>query len=156
MNDLTIPSKTQLGGYSGNASLTVHLAKMLALVAPITMSSEQQEVWLRAAADTLADIRSDEIEYVSLEVRRSVTRPSQIVPEISCLIAERRAHQRRISEWSQPKLEGPPPKRHIADRDRSKFTADDWAELNIWLESQGAKARYRIDGTKYLVSSGAN
>lgn len=153
MNEIAIQPNRQLSGYSATAELTVQLAKMLALVAPVTMTSDQQEVWLRAAVDTLDDIRPNEVEAISLEVRRTVTRPSQIIPEISRLVADRRAHQRRISEWSAPKLEGPPPKRHIADRDRHDFTANDWADLNEHLERVGATARYHPDGTKYLIGN---
>lgn len=64
---------------------------MLALIAPVTMTVEQQELWLRAAVDALKDIRAEEVEAVSYEVRRSVTRPNQIVPEIAKLVSERRA-----------------------------------------------------------------
>ncbi len=73
------------------AALHTELAKMLKLVAPISMSPEAQAVWIVAAADALEDIRAAEVSAVSAEVRRSVTRPSQIVPEIAKLVAERRA-----------------------------------------------------------------
>lgn len=149
MNELTIPSKMQSAGYSDSASLTVHLAKMLALVAPITMSSEQQEIWLRAAVDALDDIRASEVEAVSTEIRRSVTRPAQIVPEIARLVGERRKREQFIREYEQPKLEGPPLVKHISDRDRRNFTADDWAELNEHLERMGSSVRYRSDGSRY-------
>lgn len=149
MNDLTVtPYNRQSDGYSDTASLTVELAKALALVAPVTMTSEQQELWLRAAVDALSDIRPNEIEAVSLEMRRTVTRPSQIVPEVSKLVAERRADQSRMRQYDRPKLEGPPPKPHIADRDRRDFTAADWAELNEYLEKMGSPVRYGPDGTK--------
>lgn len=73
---------------------------MLALVAPISMSAEQQELWLRAAADSLEDIRPTEVRDISAELRRSVTRPAQIVPEIAKLVAEKRSRSSRpqISE----------------------------------------------------------
>lgn len=149
MSDQTLTHyNPQSNGSSDTASLTVQLAKMFALVAPITMSSEQQEIWLRAAVDALQEIRPEEIESVSLEVRRSVTRPSQIIPKIAELVAERRAKERKAHQYDPPKLEGPPPKRHIMDRDRSEFTATDWAELNEWLESQGSVVRYSSDGRR--------
>lgn len=47
---------------------------------------------------------------------------------------------------------GPPIKRHIADRDRKNFTAEDWAELNEHLERMGATARYRSDGSRYMIA----
>lgn len=127
---------------------------MLALVAPSTMTAEQQTLWLAAAVDALQDIRADEVAKVSAEVRRSVQRHNQIVPKIADLVAENR---KRAAELSRAKAENeawrslPRPKKHIADRDRRYFSADDWAELNVWLESQGATARYRTDGSRYTV-----
>jgi hypothetical protein len=121
---------------------------MLALVAPITMSGDQQTMWISSAVDALDDIRLNEVLAVSLEVRRFATRPSQIVPEIARRVSERRAHQRFISEHEQKALPGPPVKRHIADRERHNFKPEDWAELNEWLESQGSKVRYGSDGKK--------
>ena len=40
--------------------------------------------------------------------------------------------------------------KHIADRDRKQFVAQDWAELNEYLEKMGATARYSPDGTRYF------
>jgi hypothetical protein len=48
----------------------------------------------------------------------------------------------------QPTEALPPPKKHIADRDRRNFKAEDWTELNEWLEKMGSPVRYRMDGTK--------
>lgn len=121
---------------------------MLSLVAPITMSSDQQEIWLRAAVDSLQDIRHDEVASVSLEVRRTVTRPSQIVPEIAKLVSEKRARHARIRDLEPPKDALPPPPKHIMDRDRREFTANDWAELNDHLEKMGSPVRYSSDGKK--------
>jgi hypothetical protein len=91
MNDLTPIQPPMLSiAYSAVADLTVELAKVLALVAPISMSVEQQELWLRAAVDALEDIRPQEVAAISAELRRTVTRPSQIVPEIAKLVAEKR------------------------------------------------------------------
>lgn len=148
MNDLTIQSPPPFN----DSALRIELAKMLGLVAPITMSADQCTVWLASAEDALKDIRVSEVAEVSMEVRRTVTRPSQIVPEIAKLVAEKRARESRIREASLPLITGPPVKRHIADRDRRSFTADDWAELNQYLERMGAGARYRSDGSKYLVA----
>jgi hypothetical protein len=103
MTDLTpIPPPKLSIVYSATAELTVELAKMLALVAPISMTTEQQELWLRAAADSLDDIRGAEVNAISAEVRRSVTRPSQIVPEIARLVDEKRKRSNRASTASSP------------------------------------------------------
>lgn len=124
---------------------------MLGLVAPVTMSADQQTLWLASAVDALNGIRYGEVEAVSMEVRRSVTRPSQIVPEVSRLVAERRAAQSRAKRQEQEIQEAMtalPARKHIADRDRSNFTASDWAELNEYLEKMGSPVRYSSDGTK--------
>jgi hypothetical protein len=68
----------------------LELAKMLVLVAPVTMTTEQRETFLRGAADALEDITAGEVRAVSAEVRRSITRINQMVPEISRLVAEKR------------------------------------------------------------------
>ena len=157
MNELTrIQPRQPSEGYrmqSEAEALSTDLAKMLGLVAPITMSADQQALWIASAVDALRDIRASEVAEISMEVRRTVTRPSQIVPEIAKLVAERRARESRIRQAScQPAIEGPPVKRHIADRDRRTFKAEDWAELNEHLEKMGAGARYRPDGTRYLIA----
>lgn len=129
---------------------------MLTLVAPVTMSADQQALWLASAVDTMRDIRASEVAEVSMEVRRSITRHSQIVPKISDLVAERRSVRSRIRQREKEDSELralPRPKPHIADRDRRNFGPGDWEELNIWLESQGSKARYHSDGTRYFPGS---
>jgi hypothetical protein len=122
---------------------------MLTLVAPSSMTVDQQTLWLASAVDALHDVRAKEVSDVSAEVRRSVTRHNQIVPEIAKLVAAKRSREAsRII--ATPMLEGPPAKRHISNRDRRYFKAEDWAELNEWLEQMGATARYRSDGTRYF------
>lgn len=157
MNDLT---RTQLhppsSAFSATDLKTVELAKALALVAPITMTTEQQELWLRAAADALQDIRGDEIAAVITEVRRTVTRPSQIVPEIARLVADRRKRAGEIARLRAENDESyclPRAQKHIADRDRRTFGPSDWAELNDYLETQGSIVRYRDDGTRYELAA---
>jgi len=66
------------------------------------MGAEQQTVWLHAAVDALEDIRPNEVAAISAELRRSVTRPAQIVPEIARLVSDKR---RRA--YAQPVEESP-------------------------------------------------
>jgi len=80
----------------------LELAKMLVLVAPVTMTTEQRETWLRGAADALEDISAGEVRNVSAEVRRSATRINQIVPEIAKLVAEKRARSGRADKPASP------------------------------------------------------
>lgn len=150
MNALATHSQMQSTGSSPTSA--VELAKMLALVAPVTMTSEQQEMWLRAAIDSLKDIRPDELAAVSLEVRRSVTRPSQIVPEVARLVAERRGRETRFREAVA--LPAPPIRKPVMDRRGEPMSEEDTDELNAILEKLGATARYRPDGSRYLVSAG--
>lgn len=65
---------------------------MLGLVAPSSMTVDQQTLWLASAVDALDGIRASEVAAVSAEVRRSVKRHNDIVPEIAKLVAERRKY----------------------------------------------------------------
>ena len=66
------------------------------------MGAEQQTVWLHAAVDALHDIHANEVASVSAELRRSVTRPAQIVPEIARLVSEKRQRANRAAEPHNP------------------------------------------------------
>lgn len=72
-------------------ALAGELAKCLKLVAPASMAAEHQTVWLHAAVDALQDIRANEVADVSAEIRRTATRPAQIVPMIAELVAKKRS-----------------------------------------------------------------
>jgi hypothetical protein len=124
MNDLPIPPPKPYIAYSATAELTVELAKVLALVAPISMTTEQQELWLRAAVDALDGIRGNEVNAISAELRRSVTRHNQIVPEIAKLVSEKRA---RTSQ-----SHGAPPSREWEiDQEAANRRAAAWpSEIN--------------------------
>ena len=75
---------------------------MLVIVAPVTMTTEQREIWLRGAVDALEGISAQEVAAVSAELRRSVTRHNQIVPEISRLVAEKRARSQQSAAPQSP------------------------------------------------------
>ena len=125
---------------------------MLGLVAPVTMTADQQALWIVSAVDALSDIRASEVAEVSMEVRRSVQRPSQIVPKIAELVAAKRERQRGRIE-PLPSIEGPPPKRPVMDRRGEPMSEEETAELNDILERLGAKARYRADGSRFFVDA---
>jgi hypothetical protein len=114
------------------------------------MGADAQTLWLAAAVDALTDIRASEVEAVSAEVRRSVTRPGQIVPEIARLVGERRARESRMRELSRPALEAPR-RIPVMDRRGQPMSEDDTAELNAILERLGATARYCKDGSRYMI-----
>jgi hypothetical protein len=104
MNALTeIPPQSLSNASSGAMSaLMLELAKSLKLVAPISMSADAQLVWLQAAVDALDGIHAHEVAAISAELRRSVTRPSQIVPEIAKLVDERRKRSYHATAPTNP------------------------------------------------------
>jgi ribose 1,5-bisphosphokinase PhnN len=85
--------------------LAGEVAKCLKLVAPSNMGAEQQTVWLHAAVDALEDIRPAEVAAISAELRRSVTRPAQIVPEIARLVHEKRQRSNVTGDGKMTALE---------------------------------------------------
>lgn len=100
MNALTeIQPPSQSSAFS---ALMLELAKCLKLVAPITMSADAQMVWLQAAVDALDGINAQEVAAISAELRRSVTRPSQIVPEIAKLVHDKRQRANRPQQSTSP------------------------------------------------------
>jgi hypothetical protein len=108
---------------------------MLALVAPSSMTSDQQTFWLAAAVDSLEDIRAEEVARVSAEVRRSVTRHNQIVPEIAKLVAARRAENTRYSRAAAgPALPEPPPRQPLPPMTRKQLDG-----LPKWLRDMGLR-----------------
>lgn len=155
--DLTAtPQQPPLAASSDRSRLAVEVAKALALVAPVTMSHDQQTAWLASAVDALDGIRPGEVEAVSLELRRTVTRPAQIVPEISRLVAAHRAKRSRAAEQQHAALPSEPRRKvPVMDRRGQPMSAEDTDELNRILASLGATARYRTDGSRYKIDSEA-
>jgi hypothetical protein len=112
---------------------------MLALVAPSSMTAEQQEMWLRAAVDSLEDIRADEVAHVSAEVRRSVTRHNQIVPEIAKLVAERRKRNSETARYAAlPKLPPKPDEKPVF----RPFTRKELDEMPKWIRDVGLRCGF--------------
>lgn len=148
MNELATQRHQPFNGSS--APLTIELAKMLALVAPSSMTTEQQELWLRAAVDALEDIRADEVAHVSAEVRRAVTRHNQIVPEICKRVALKREEQGKRARMAalpplpevEPRRPGPP------------LSADEIRAMPKWLRDVGIRVGFlRRDGDRLVDAS---
>lgn len=112
------------------------------------MNAEQQTVWLHAAVEALEDIRADEVRHVSAEVRRSVTRPAQIVPEISKLVAARRAIR---AEASRPR---PQPLPEIVRTPGPPLTAAEIAKMPKWLRDMGLRAGLLMRDGDRIVDAG--
>jgi len=85
-----LPHLQSINRSSEAAALSVELAKILKLVAPATMAADAQLAWLASAVEALDGIRASEVAAVSLEIRRKITRPAQIIPEIAELVARNR------------------------------------------------------------------
>jgi len=152
-SNLPTRSPPQSEGYSPTErnAKTSAIAKALGLVRPSNMSEEGARLFIASALETLEGISAAEIEVVILEVRRAVTRPAQIVPEICRLVSERRKSHRQSREYDTLALPGPPVKRDVMDRRGQPMSQEDTDELNKRLEWSGATARYRVDGSRYLV-----
>jgi hypothetical protein len=138
------------GPYS--EALKVELAKMLKLVAPSTMNAESQAVWLLSAAEALEDIRADEVAAVSMEIRRTVTRPAQIVPAIAEKVDElrkRRAHEREMAVWREQKALAPP---EMPVREEPKpLSAAEIAKMPKWLIDTGLRVGFlKRDGDRVV------
>lgn len=106
------------------------------------MSTEQQELWLRAAADALVDIRPSEVAAISAESRRTVTRPSQIVPEIAKLVAEKRkrpAYSETVPENHEFQIDMEAQRRRGIARTQAEIE-DAWA----WERSERIKVGLRV------------
>jgi hypothetical protein len=84
------------------SALALELAKCLKLVAPVSMDSDAQLAWIASAVDALEGIRAEEVKAVSAELRRSVTRHNQIVPEVAKLVAEKRSRANRTEREISP------------------------------------------------------
>ena len=111
---------------------------MLTLVAPTSMSADQQTLWLASAVDALDGIGADEVAHISAEIRRSVTRPSQIVPAIAARVAERRAEQRKFAEYRSIPRKAEP----VEPRPYKPFTADEIERMPKWLRDTGLRVGF--------------
>lgn len=103
-------------------------------------------------AEDCADIPEDWLD----EAARRWAKAQPFFPRTCELREEALSYGRHLTAAlpAPPAPEGPPPKKHVMDRDRSTFTADDWDELNKYLEWGGSPYRYRADGTRYEVDGG--
>lgn len=111
------------------------------------MTSEQQTLWLAAAVDALEDIRAEEVAHVSAEVRRSITRHNQIVPEISKLVAARRAERAKAS---QPRPQPLPP---IERKPGPPLTAAEIERMPKWLRDMGLRVGFLTKRDGKLVEA---
>lgn len=126
------------------------LTACLALTAPAGMTEEGRRDWLMVAWDSLKHLPPDLLAVGAKAARQKCDHPSKIVPTIIAETAERMRWREPIPPPSTPLL-GVYRKKHIAERDRSKFCEADWAELNEYLERMESCVRYRPDGSRYMI-----
>lgn len=132
------------------------LTSCLALVAPSGMEESARREWLQVAWDTLKDLPADLLERGCRKARETCDHPAKIVPAILAETAEP-MKWRRESERDRDagKYLPPPRKRHVLDRRGEAMSESDTFELNKILEKLGARARYRADGSRYLIDKEA-
>lgn len=86
------------------------LTTCLALVRPVGFSDDNARDWLRVAAQEIADIRLDILEYACREARRKATHHAQIVPAIVAAADEWRGlHTFRCASTEEFTALPPPP-----------------------------------------------
>jgi hypothetical protein len=118
---------------------------MLTLVAPSSMTVDQQTLWLASAVDALADIRTDEVRQISAEVRRSVTRHTQIVPAIAERVAELRSRKYAVERIGPPLPQ--PPERKPAP----PLTQAEVNRMPKWIAEIGLRVGFlRREGGKIV------
>jgi hypothetical protein len=129
---------------------------MLAIVAPTSMTIDQQTVFLQGAMKALnsLNISAGEVEAVAPQVIAKIVRHQQIIHEISEAVSLRRQRKRVVSDADWRRDSQPLRKAPVMERRGEPMTAAETDELNRELARVGAFARYRMDGTRYHVTTG--
>lgn len=132
------------------------LTACLALVAPVGMSEDARTEWLKVAWGSLNGIPADLLTRGCAAARRSCDHPAKIVPAIIAEIDETWAWRKKQPDPSTLSLAPPQPiRRSLMDRRGEAMTEAETEELNAILEGLGATARYRADGSRYVVEKAA-
>lgn len=120
------------------------------------MAQGERRDWLLAAWDALSGIPADLLERGCRAARLTADHPAKIVPAIISEVQSTWERRRELSQPGTPQLAPPrAAKKPVMDRRGEPMTAAETAELNATLERLGATARYREDGSRYVVSVGA-
>lgn len=126
------------------------LTACLALVVPVGMTEEARREWLMVAWETLKHLPADILASGCAAARKTADHPSKIVPAITTATDDWMALRRTPRPMATLALPAPT-KRHVMDRRGEAMSDADTAELNAMLESLGATARYRADGSRYKI-----
>jgi hypothetical protein len=114
------------------------------------MTADQQTNWLASAVDALTDIRPGEVQEVSHEVRRKVTRHMQIIPAIADAVAELRKRKAESARYANSKPLPPPPERV----DRGPLSPDEISRMPSWLKQMGMRVGFLEKRGGQLVDAG--
>lgn len=116
------------------------------------MTEEARREWLAVAWATLKHLPADLLKIGAVKARETADHPAKIVPAIVRATSDLlEARRNSVKSDSTLRLEGPVRKRNVMDRRGEPMTDEDTAELNQILENLGATARYRPDGSRYVV-----
>lgn len=132
------------------------LTACLALVVPVGMSEESRRDWLRVAWGTLKFWPVDLLRIGCEEARRTCDHPAKIVPaivEATKDTLDRRRDRGRGTDTLC--IAGPGHRKPVMDRRGEPMSQEDTDELNGVLERLGAKARYRPDGSRFMIDAEA-
>lgn len=133
-----------------NEQFRNELTACLALVVPAGMSEEGRREWLAVAWATLKHLPADALAVGCKKARETCDHPAKIVPTI--LEATQDMMRWRRETVRETRMALPPPTtRNVMDRRGEPMSEADTAELNAILESVGATARYRPDGSRYCI-----
>ncbi len=124
------------------------LTACLALVVPVGMTEESRREWLTVAWGTLKHLPPDALLVGCKAARETCDHPSKIVPAILKATEQMMSWKRGSSNPAHVALPAPTA-RPLMDRRGEAMSDDDTAELNTILESLGATARYRADGSRH-------
>jgi len=132
--------------------LQSELTACLALVGAVGMTEDARCEWFKAARITLEGIPSDLLAMGCRKARLVSDHPSKIVPAIMDEVRERWEYRFQMP----PPVRGdPPPAKDLMACRGQPMTEDETTELNAMLERLGATARYRADGSRFMVGGEA-
>ena|SRR5690242_572281 len=131
------------------------LTACLVLVVPAGMDEAARREWLAVAWKTIGHLPADLLRIGCAHARKIADHPSKIVPAIMAETTDLLARRRELAKEDRTLRLPAPTTRDVMDRRGEPMSAEDTAELNERLERLGATARYRPDGTRYLIEKQA-
>jgi hypothetical protein len=130
------------------------VAPCLTLAAGVGMSQSDQRAWLEAAYQALDGIPIALLQRGARAALLRADHPSKIIPTITKEIGEDWQWRKEYRPSPSPEADPPPPKDLMAHRGQP-MTDEETDQLNRQLESLGATARYRPDGSRYRIQEAA-